>query len=87
MHSANNGLAVPVENLDYKRLAQFRFSGGNIQNVVLNAAFRAASRKEHRRVTMKDLFASAKDEFEKLDRPLRQSDFEYIEPPIEEAVA
>ncbi|QDT90452.1 ATP-binding protein [Gimesia algae] len=71
--------AIPISSLDYERLAQFHFSGGNIQNVVLNSAFRAASRPKHKRVTMEDLLKSAKDEYLKLERPINESDFQYSE--------
>jgi hypothetical protein len=74
---------IPVSTLDYERLAQFQFSGGSIQNVVLNAAFRAASRSDHNLVTMQDVLNAAKDEYLKLERPINDADFVYREPKRE----
>ena len=78
---------IPVSSLDNERLAQFQFSGGSIQNVVLNAAFRAASRSDRNVVTMQDVLAAAKDEYLKLERPINDSDFHYRESKPEEAAA
>lgn len=78
---------IPVSSLDYDRLAQFKFSGGSIQNVVLNAAFRAASRPTNNIVAMYDVLAAAKDEYLKLERPINDADFLYREPQPEEAAA
>lgn len=78
---------IPCHALAFDRLAKLRFAGGNIHNVVLNAAFRAAQRDEEPRVTMRDLLAAARDEYLKLDRLLIEDDFLLDEPISEEAVA
>jgi hypothetical protein len=78
---------IPVSSLDYDRLAQFQFSGGSIQNVVLNAAFRAASRPDRNLVTMRDVLDAARDEYLKLERPINDADFVYREPRREVVVA
>jgi len=78
---------IPVMSLDYERLAQFQLSGGSIQNVVLNAAFRAASRPKNNRITMRDVLDAVKDETVKLERPINESDFRVNETEVEEAVA
>jgi AAA+ superfamily predicted ATPase len=81
-----DGSRIPVEPLDYERLAQLQFVGGNIHNVVLNAAFRAASRTTKRLVTMSDVMAAAKDEYLKLERPINEADFAHGEAVVEEAL-
>ena len=79
-------LRIPVAELDYQRLADFPFSGGSIHNVVLNAAFRAAARKNNHRVTMSDVLLAAKDEYMKLERPINEADFVPAEPVSEEVM-
>jgi SpoVK/Ycf46/Vps4 family AAA+-type ATPase len=78
---------LPVGPLRYDRLAQLQLSGGSIQNIALNAAFRAAERGEHARIEMGDILAAARDEHIKLERPINEADFQYLEPAIEEAAA
>ena len=78
---------IPVASLDYDRLSQLQFSGGSIQNVVLNAAFRAASRPDRNVVTMRDVLDAARDEYLKLERPINDSHFHHCEPESEQAAA
>ncbi len=52
---------------------QFRMSGGNIRNIVLLAAFLAAS--ERRPIGMSHLIHAAKREYQKLGRLIAESDF------------
>ena len=78
-HVKDCSAVIPTSSLDYERLARFHFSGGNIQNVVLNAAFRAASRLEDNIVTMEDVLHAAKDEYLKLERPISDSEFQFQE--------
>ncbi len=66
---------IPTASLDYDRLARLPFTGGNIHSVILNAAFRAASRAAGISVTMRDVLAAARDELVKLERPIDESDF------------
>lgn len=79
-------LRLPVDWIDFARLARFQFSGGSIQNIVLHAAFYAAGRGEHSRVTMQDLLTAARSELTKLERAVNEADFVWHEPQ-QEAVA
>jgi SpoVK/Ycf46/Vps4 family AAA+-type ATPase len=61
------------ENLDFDFLAkQFRIAGGNIKNVVLGAAFLAASNGG--RIGMQHLVRAAQREHQKMGRVLNASD-------------
>jgi AAA+ superfamily predicted ATPase len=75
-----SGQRLPTGNLDFERLGHFPLSGGNIQSVVLNAAFRAAARSVDAVIEMQDLLAATRDEYIKLDRPINESHFQ-LEPP------
>jgi hypothetical protein len=66
------------ESLDLSRLAKFNFTGGNIHNVALNAAFLAA--QEGGPVTMPLLLNAVRTEFKKLERPAKASDFRWQGP-------
>jgi hypothetical protein len=68
------GPRVPVAELDVDRLAQLNLSGGSIRNCAVHAAFLAAERSSA--VTMDDLLAAARVEYEKLDRPLTTTELE-----------
>lgn len=72
---------TPTENLDLRRLGQLGVAGGNIRNLALGAAFRAA--EAERSVTMADLRHSAELEYLKLEKPLGQSELRGW--PLEEA--
>jgi hypothetical protein len=63
---------VPLGELDWERLGRINLSGGNIVNVALNAAFRAAS--AGRDVAMGDVLEAARAELRKLDMPIREVD-------------
>ena len=52
-------------------------TGGNIHNVALNAAFLAA--QEGGQVTMPLLLNAARTEFKKLERPMKESDFRWLD--------
>jgi AAA+ superfamily predicted ATPase len=62
-------------NLDYQRLAALSMTGGSIFNVALNASFMAA--QEDGRVTMPLILKAARTEFKKLERPAKESDFQW----------
>jgi ATPase family associated with various cellular activities (AAA) len=64
--------AVPMEQLNYPRLAKLSMSGGNIRNIALNAAFLAA--EEGTAVRMKHLLQAAHSEAAKRDRPLSDAE-------------
>jgi SpoVK/Ycf46/Vps4 family AAA+-type ATPase len=63
--------------LDFDRLARLNFSGGNIHNVSVNAAFMASHAASP--VTMPIVLDAARAEFRKLERPINESDFRYLE--------
>ncbi|NJO27182.1 MAG: ATP-binding protein [Richelia sp. SL_2_1] len=69
---------LPIENLDFARLARLNLTGGSIHNIALNAAFLAA--QQSRGVTMPLVLQAARTEFRKLDRPINEVDFRYSEP-------
>jgi hypothetical protein len=64
---------VPLESLDFDRLARWNLAGGHIHNIALNAAFLAAHARSP--VTMPLLFEAAMTEFRKLERPINALDF------------
>ncbi len=66
---------VPLDPLDHDRLAGLNLTGGSIQNVALNAAFRAAALRK--RVSMELVLEEARAEFRKLDRPINPADFRW----------
>jgi len=68
---------TPLGDLDYARLARLHLTGGSIQNIAVNAAFSAAEAGGH--VTMPVLLAAARTEFRKLDKPINEADFRWLE--------
>ncbi|MGB3612478.1 MAG: ATP-binding protein [Elainellaceae cyanobacterium] len=64
---------TPQADLDFKRLARFNLTGGNIHNIVINAAFLAA--QDDTPVTMPQVLAATRNEFRKLNRPINDDDF------------
>ena len=65
---------TPVEGLDVTALARLNVAGGNIRNVALNAAFRAAEAGEP--IRMSHLLHAARSEYAKLERPLSASEIQ-----------
>ncbi len=63
---------TPTEGLDPHKLARLNISGGNIRNIALNAAFLAADAGDP--VTMAHLLQAARNEYEKLERPLTETE-------------
>ncbi|MEM8640675.1 MAG: hypothetical protein AAGG51_17935, partial [Cyanobacteria bacterium P01_G01_bin.54] len=59
---------VPTENLDFKKLAKLNVAGGNIRNIALTGAFKAAAAGTG--VTMAHLLKATEGEFRKLEQPL-----------------
>jgi ATPase family associated with various cellular activities (AAA) len=59
---------LPTAGLDWDKLARLNITGGNIRNIVLNAAFLAADEGEP--VQMKHLLRSAQGEYTKLEKTL-----------------
>lgn len=66
--------AVPLDSLDYERLARFNLSGGNIQSIALNAAFLAAQNGGV--VSMAHVLAATRTEYVKLERGVNEREFE-----------
>lgn len=66
---------TPQADLNFKQLARFNLTGGNIHNIVLNAAFLAA--QSNTAVTMPQVLMATRNEFRKLDRPINEADFQY----------
>jgi len=66
---------TPRGDLDYDRLAGLNLTGGSIHNIALNAAFLAAQAGTG--VTMPLVLTSAQTEFRKLERPVREADFQW----------
>jgi hypothetical protein len=61
-----------ADSLDLDRLAELPASGGVIHNIAMNAAFLAAARKSD--LDMDLVLLAARDEFAKLQLPVRQRD-------------
>jgi hypothetical protein len=68
----------PLDRLDYDRLARLNLAPGCIHNAALNACFMAAHAGT--KVTMPLILEAARSELLKLDRPLNEADFRWIEP-------
>ena len=67
------------EDVDFEFLAKrFRLAGGNIKNIVVNAAFLAAENSGA--ITMEDVIKAARREFQKIGKICSESEFgEYYE--------
>ena len=66
-----------TENLDFARLAKLNVTGGSIHNIALNAAFLAAQGGS--RVIMPLVLEAARTEFRKLEKPINETDFRWLE--------
>jgi hypothetical protein len=64
--------ALPVEGIDYDKLARLNVPGGNIRNIALGAAYIAAEAGEP--VRMRHLLKAARRECVKLERALTDSE-------------
>jgi len=69
---------VPKGKLDYDRLARLSLTGGSINNIAINSAFMAAQSGSP--VTMELILLAARAEFRKMERPVKESDFQWCEP-------
>jgi hypothetical protein len=65
---------LPRDPLDFAQLAQLNIAGGSIRNIAMVAAFLAADRGTGARLTMDDIRAAARLEYEKLGRSLTGSE-------------
>lgn len=63
---------APVDGLDFRRLARFNLSGGDIRNIALNAAFLAA--QDQSKITMPLVLAALRTEYRKWGRPVNEAD-------------
>jgi hypothetical protein len=63
---------TPTHQLDFETLSRLSVSGGNIRSIALNAAFTAADSNES--VQMDHLLRAARLEYEKLEKPLTESE-------------
>ena len=66
-----------VGALDLDRLARFALAGGSIQGIALNAAFLAA--QAGAQITMPLLLDAVRGELRKLDKPVNEADFRWLE--------
>lgn len=65
-------------NIDFARLAGFNLNGGNIHSIAVNAAFLAA--EQGSQVTMRLLLDATLTEFRKLEKPAKETAFQWQEP-------
>ena len=68
---------TPVATLNYDRLARLNLTGGSIQNIALNSAFLAAH--SGGTINMPLLLDAARAEFRKLEKPINEADFRWLE--------
>lgn len=64
--------AAPTDSLDFGRLAHLAVSGGDIRNIALSGAFLAAEADQP--VRMSHLLKAAKNECQKLERPISEAE-------------
>ena len=67
-----------VGELDVTRLARLDLTGASIQTVALNAAFTAAASDGP--ITMPVVLDAARAELRKLEKPVNEADFRWLEP-------
>ncbi len=68
---------TPTVGLDLARLARLNVTGGSIHNIALNAAFLAAQAGTP--VSMPLALDAARTEFRKLEKPINEADFRWLE--------
>jgi len=68
---------TPTAGLDFERLAKLNVTGGSVHNIVLSAAFLAASRGTA--VSLPIVLEAAKTELRKLQKPINEADFRWRE--------
>jgi SpoVK/Ycf46/Vps4 family AAA+-type ATPase len=64
---------VPKADLDYHHLARLKLAGGSIHNIAVNTAFMAAQQGVP--VSMPLVLDAARDEFRKMESPIKEKDF------------
>lgn len=60
--------SVPLDPIDYDRLAQLDLAGGHIRNIALGASITAAD--QGTAVSMEHIAGAAKEEYDKMERPM-----------------
>ena len=73
---------TPLGKIDHERLARLNLTGGNIQSMALTAAFMAAqveAKEDEKKVTMPLLLEAGRLEFRKLERPVNEADFRWVD--------
>jgi hypothetical protein len=68
---------TPLKGLEFQRLARFNLTGGSIHNIAVNAAFLAAQARSP--VSMPLVLDAARCELRKLDKPINEADFRWLE--------
>jgi AAA+ superfamily predicted ATPase len=68
---------VDTGALDFARLSRLNLTGGSIHNIALNAAFAAVA--EGAKLTMPIVLEAARTEFLKLEKPINEADFRWLE--------
>jgi hypothetical protein len=63
---------TPTQHLEMGKLARLNITGGNIRNIAMQAAFLAADSNEP--VTMAHLLRAARCEYDKLEKPLTETE-------------
>jgi hypothetical protein len=66
---------MPIQDLDFNRLAKLNLTGGSIHNIALTSAFLAAQADTP--VSMPLVLTAARTEFRKLDRPINEAEFRW----------
>ena len=74
------GVVRPPKRQIHDLAQRFRLAGGSLQNIVIDATFRARARKRDDdesplRVTLKDLVLGIAREYQKLGKPITKGDF------------
>jgi SpoVK/Ycf46/Vps4 family AAA+-type ATPase len=69
---------TPKGHIEYDKLGRLNLTGGSIHSAALNAAFLAAQAGTP--VTMGLVLKAAKSEFIKMERPVNENDFCWVEP-------
>lgn len=63
---------TPLNGVDFAKLAQLNVAGGNIRNIVMNAAFLAANKDE--KIGMKQLLQAAQGEYAKMEKAVTEAE-------------
>ena len=64
---------APIEAIDFEALSRLEIPGGNIKNIVLNAAFLAA--EQDTRIRMEHVLHATRREYQKIDKLITKSEF------------